>query len=288
MPPSDWAYVTGVDVEYGSNHYDGLLEQIKKSFFEKEYSFVLKYINIGGLSLASGERAMLNFFSWLYLVPYFRIISNDVYESLHDNVLLLIDEIDLYCHPSWQQKLVKSLIKEINVLYAGKKVQIIFTTHSPIVLSDIPECNVIFLKRKEGKCYIDNKKNHTETFGANIYKLFDDAFFLEERGQIGEFAKNKIQNIIKRIQPFTNQRNEVIYPELTKEEIEQTEKEISLIGESIIRDKLLEMLFKCQYRDYDLKQKRIKIYEEKIRLLKSEDNRPELFTNKFIFHAKCA
>lgn len=272
LPVSDWAYVSYKEVEYGSEAYDQFLALIKKSVFEREHSYVLKYIDIGGLRLASGERALLNFFSWIHMVPYFNYISNDVVESLRENVLLLIDEIDLYCHPLWQQKLLNYLIEEIKAEYSDKKVQIIFTTHSPIVLSDMPRSNVIFLKREEDKCHIDEEDNHEETFGANIYKLFDDAFFLGKRGQIGEFAMEKIQDIIDKIKPDTRNVEKEIYPSLTEEEICSLEQQIALIGEKIIKDKLYEMLYKCKYNSLDLRQKKIKIYEEKIKRLQNGED----------------
>ena len=269
LPLSDLAYISRKEIEYGSQAYNTFLRLIEKSALEREYSFVLKYINIGGLLLSSGERALLNFFSWMHLVPFFNKISNDVEESLRDNILLLIDEIDLYCHPSWQQKLLKYLIEEVRGQYSGKSVQIIFTTHSPIVLSDMPKSNVIYLQHREGKCYIDDADKHSETFGANIYKLFDDAFFLGKRGQIGEFSKSKIQKIIDEIQPRLENEDVVVYPELKGEEIERLKKEISLIGEVIIRDKLYEMLYSCKYRNLNVSEKKIKIYEEKIRYLRN-------------------
>ena len=271
LPLSDLAYVSYKEVEHGSEAYNQFLKLIKKSVYERKYSYVLRYIDIGGVRLASGERALLNFFSWIHMVPYFNYISNDVVESLRENVLLLIDEIDLYCHPLWQQKLLNYLIEEIKAEYSDKKVQIIFTTHSPIVLSDMPRSNVIFLKREEDKCHIDEEDNHEETFGANIYKLFDDAFFLGEKGQIGEFARGKIQAIIDKIKPDMRNMEEVIYPSLKEEEIRSLEQQIALVGEKIIKDKLYEMLYKCKYNSLDLRQKKIKIYEEKIKRLQNEE-----------------
>lgn len=272
LPLSDWAYVSYKEVEHGSEAYNQFLELIKKSVYERKYSYVLKYIDIGGLQLASGERALLNFFSWIHMVPYFNYISNDVVESLRENVLLLVDEIDLYCHPLWQQKLLNYLIEEIKVEYSDKKVQIIFTTHSPIVLSDMPKSNVIFLRREENKCHIDEEDNHEETFGANIYKLFDDAFFLGEKGQIGQFARKKIQDIIDKIKPDMRNIEEVRYPILTEEEIRSLEQQIALIGEKIIKNKLYEMLYKCKYNSEDLRQKKIKIYKEKIKRLENGED----------------
>ena len=272
LPVSDLAYVSYKEVEHGSEAYDQFLALIKKSVYERERSYVLKYIDIGGLRLASGERALLNFFSWIHLVPYFNYISNDVVESLRENVLLLIDEIDLYCHPLWQQKLIYYLIEEVKAEYSDKKVQIIFTTHSPIVLSDMPRSNVIFLKRANDKCSVDEYDNHEETFGANIYKLFDDAFFLGKKGQIGEFARTKVQSIINKIKPDMRGAGEVIYPSLAEDEICLLEQQIGLVGEKIIRDKLYEMLYQCKYNSLDLRQKRIKLYEEKIKQLQNEED----------------
>ena len=272
LPVSDMAYISYKEIEYESEAYSQFLGLVKKSVFEREYSYVLKYIEIGGLRLASGERALLNFFSWTHFVPYFNYFSNDVVQSLHENVLLLIDEIDLYCHPLWQQKLINYLIEEVKAQYSDKKVQIIFTTHSPIVLSDMPRSNVIFLKRENARCSIDEEGIHEETFGANIYKLFDDAFFLGKKGQIGEFSRKKIQAIIDKIKPDTRDMEEVIYPTLSEEEVCLLEQQIALIGEKIIQDKLYEMLYKCKYSSLELREKKIEIYKEKIKRLQNGED----------------
>ncbi|WP_033164896.1 AAA family ATPase [Clostridium sp. KNHs205] len=271
LPINDLAYRTCKKIEYNSKPYFDFLRLIYKSVFIRKTSFVLKYIEIGGLELASGERALLNFFSWLHLVTFFKYLSDDVHESLRDNVLLLIDEIDLYCHPLWQQKILYYLIEELKLQFVGKKVQIIFTTHSPIVLSDMPKGNVIYLKKEEAvnRCRIDEKDKHSETFGASIYKLFNDAFFLGKKGQIGEFASLKIQKIIDTIKPVTNKEEGIKYPQLSEIEVERLEKEIALIGETIIRDKLFTMLYKCKYSGLGVKEKKIRVYEEKIKKLRN-------------------
>jgi len=134
--------------------------------------------------------------------------------------------------------------------------------------SDMPQNNVIYLTRKNGRCVIDHTMQDTKTFGANIYKLFNDAFFLGERGQTGEFYKNKIRTIIDAVKTCQEQNGDVIYPELTERESEGLKAEISLIGEPIIRDKLYEMMYKCRYRKLDTREMKIRIYEEKIKRLK--------------------
>lgn len=278
LPVGDMAYNSQIKVKYGSKYYKKFLKLVEKYAIHKKHSFMLKYIDIEGLQFSSGERALLNFFSWLNLVPFFKYISGDVQESLKDNVLILIDEIDLYCHPGWQQKMLYYLLDEARVLFHDKNVQIIFTTHSPIILSDIPKSNVIYLTKDEekNKCRIDEPKNHDETFGANIYKLFDDAFFLEKQGQIGEFSKRKIMSLIDYLKPIQGENGEFIYKSIDRNILE-LEQEISLIGEPIIKDRLYTMLYKHKMevgcKEEDKVENLIKVYEEKIKRLRNGENR---------------
>lgn len=262
LPRHDSDYVFNKIIKPKSKKLSEFLDLVEDSFLNSESSFVLKYIDIGGLDFSSGERALLNFFSWMHILPYFNKIQTEIEKSLFDNILLLIDEIDLYCHPSWQQKLLYYLIQEARLNFKGKNVQIIFTTHSPIVLSDMPRSNIIYLKHQDGKLVIDGKENHKETFGTNIYKLFDDAFFLEKQGQVGQFAKGKIQTLIDKV------RN---VDKLDVERINRLKQEISMIGEPLIREKLISMLVRLQFNDeMSLKEKKLKLYRERIKQLEGE------------------
>lgn len=262
LPRDDLAYVINKIIKPKSKELTEFLNLVEDSFLNSESSFVLKYIDIGGLDFSSGERALLNFFSWMHILPYFNKNQTEIEKSLFDNILLLIDEIDLYCHPSWQQKLLYYLIQEAKLNFKGKNVQIIFTTHSPIVLSDMPRSNIIYLKHQDGKLVIDGKENHKETFGTNIYKLFDDAFFLEKQGQVGQFAKGKIQTLIDKV------RN---VDKLDVERINQLKQEISMIGEPLIREKLISMLVRFQFNDeMSLKEKKLKLYRQRIKQLEGE------------------
>ena len=55
--------------------------------------------------------------------------------TLKTSGVILIDEVDMHLHPSWQQTVVNDLIR------AFPKVQFIVTTHSPQVLTNVPaEC----------------------------------------------------------------------------------------------------------------------------------------------------
>ena len=63
-------------------------------------------------------------------------------------------------------------------------------------------------------------KHNTQTFGANIYTLYRDAFFLSDGFAMGEFAKNKINQWIQEI-------------EMGRIGREEAEKLVGLIGEPI-------------------------------------------------------
>ena len=51
-----------------------------------------------------------------------------------NNYLLLIDEIDLYLHPEWQQEFISVLLNELEKQFPDKKIQLVFSTHSPLLL----------------------------------------------------------------------------------------------------------------------------------------------------------
>lgn len=57
--------------------------------------------------------------------------------------IVLIDEIDMHLHPSWQRKIIDSLHRTF------PKVQFIFTTHSPTVLTNVPKENIRILDNGE-------------------------------------------------------------------------------------------------------------------------------------------
>jgi len=145
-PKNDLAHIYGKVINYENNPdlYLEFTAFINKCAFS-ERSFVLKYIKITNLEMSSGERAYLNFFSWLNTLGFLNHISQDIIKSTKDNILLLIDELDLYCHPEWQKNFIEFLLDELKNQFQGKRIQVIFTTHSPITLADIPHTNVVYL-----------------------------------------------------------------------------------------------------------------------------------------------
>ena len=60
--------------------------------------------------MSSGERALMNFMSRVLFASLIDKFMPESQFKLQDNVLLLIDEIDLYLHPEWQRRIIFELI----------------------------------------------------------------------------------------------------------------------------------------------------------------------------------
>lgn len=154
-------------------------------------------------NLSSGEMSYLNLFSRLYHA--FREESNDEAESreINSDVVVFLDEAETTLHPAWQRKLLYNLIWFMEHFSRGRKVHLLFATHSPMLLSDVPKSNVVILPSKEGasgdtRHGLDAFVNMGNTFGANIFDLYRDSFFLDQ-GTVGAFAQNKIDSLLKKI-----------------------------------------------------------------------------------------
>lgn len=233
-----------------------------------------------------GESARFNLFSRLN-AGYNEIIKNASgsewnYLELEKRVypkelILLLDEPDHGWHLTWQRELVKDLVSyapDIFLFPDGSKpqIQIIFSTHSPVSLSDIPEDHVtlLSLKRDDDVREIritSGKELATGTFGANIHDLFKESFFMRE-GFMGKFAEEKIKAIISELTKSTEEK-------LVENE-EDLKKRIGLIGEPVLKQKLLEMLeFKLNKTMDEVKliDQAIKDLEERKRRI--EDNKRE-------------
>ena len=142
---------------------------------------------------------------------------------------MIFDEMELCFHPEYQRTFVNNLVSYIKRAELNKvfSFNIILTTHSPFILSDIPACNILALK--DG--VPDNSFKNERTFAANIYDILGNNFFMEKF--IGEFASDEIDRIIKRL------TNGKVIAEKGKSIIKS---KIELIGDDIIRIKLLEKL----------------------------------------------
>lgn len=186
----------------------------------------------------------------------------------YKNVSVILDEVEIYYHPEMQRELTTSLLRSLENIknkdeIGIESIHILYLTHSPFILSDIPSSNIMRLKDGFPQPLME------QTFGANIHDLLANDFFLEN-GFMGEFAREKIENIIKGLTILINQKEiaqisskygstiipdylvtkkeylekEIVYLQTENKAIllrDDIEKIIPLIGEPILKSKIMQL-----------------------------------------------
>jgi len=131
---------------------------------------------------SSGEKAMVSLVAGIAL----RLILANPYREkpLEGNGIVLIDEIDLHLHPSWQRMVIPKL-REI-----FPNVQFIMTTHSPLVLQGVQRENIRVL--------IDGKISEEVPFvyGRDPNSITEDAFGVALRPHDVEKMVEEISRLI--------------------------------------------------------------------------------------------
>lgn len=189
------------------------------SCFECSTSLSLKGDRIQFLipGMSSGEMTYLYFWGRLYeafsrqgLVVPIGKDTNKKRKAKHVHAVLLLDEVETAMHPAWQKLFVKSLVWFIETFTRDLSVHVVVSSHSPLLLSDIPKGNIVFLKKEESvqvgghiEEAHENRKQvcaMANTFAANIFDLYKDSFFLDQ-GTMGEFAADKVDKLLEKLNP---------------------------------------------------------------------------------------
>ena len=128
-----------------------------------------------------------------------------------NNMWFLLDEPDNTFHPDWKRRTIQDLL-DICSIY-DINFQMLISTHSPIMLSDVPKQAAILLKTVEEEQNGDTLKIKQQSlpesspFGQQIYTLFNDAFFMKQ-GIIGSFADMKIKYVYNKLDRIEGQFSE--------------------------------------------------------------------------------
>lgn len=231
--------------------------------------------------LSSGETLLLNTFSKItHLLKkdengkyYLPIDSNS--NNKADDLLMLFDEAEVAFHPEWQREYLNAMLHfiEQTIAASGTHVQMIMATHSPIILSDVPKQNTVFLHKEDDVTRAKSNDEQHETFGASIYTLFNDSFFMEE-GAIGVIGTQRIRSIIDAIKNVHSPSTDVFFDTDKNLNTEKVKQYISLIGDELIQKQLMLMLLnrlpKTQ-RLEELKRQQVNITEMIARLEKGDE-----------------
>jgi len=239
---------------------------ITSRYFDLRYA----HDNDSGSLLSSGEKAMLDMYSRIYdtLITKHQFNSNYRWPTL-----FVFDEAEIGFHPEWQRQYVKNITVFLEVMAAEAsglireryhnqpdfKYQIILSSHSPIIISDVPsECTVMLRRDIETGRTENVAASRKQTFGTNVFELYRDSFFMEG-GLVGEFAMEYIREVSRAIERLNQQEQQP-----AAEELESLRKRVELIGDESIKSYLL-----LQLGQYD-RQSLIAYHQEQINRLQHE------------------
>ena len=217
-----------VELGYGEKNFDNRIEfeRLYLDYEELEKKALdLKYYGLRAIvefyyNMSTGEVNILKVMSyvkWLQL------------NSSQGTCQLVVDELESGMHLEWSRSLINFLVNYINEIdkMGGMKFQLIFTTHSPYMLSDIKPGNVIMLEKNQEMGYSEGKVLQN-TFAKNIQEIMKENLI---DNIYGDFALAKIDSMLGILNG----------EEVQEGNEEELLKEIHLISEPILRNKLLEM-----------------------------------------------
>ncbi|MEP7093171.1 MAG: hypothetical protein ABI793_03870 [Flavobacterium sp.] len=257
------------------------LQHSLPSIFKIEFYFQNEISNNNFSNCSSGEKQKI--FSIHSVIYHLRnlisVTENNVVglksniQKLltYKNINIVFDEIELYAHPDFQRVFVSDLLKSLEPLNLnGYFLNIIFITHSPFILSDIPKQNVLFLevdeKSKKAKPGIYEGNN---TFGANIHEMLTNGFFLGSTK--GEFALSKINEFLdfyKKVIILKKNTDEyTIAKDLFKNDKNEYFKNlISIVGEDFIRN-ILKNQIEELYKHFEI------VFENALSMIQLEERK---------------
>lgn len=189
--------------------------------------------------LSSGEKQFLYQISTLvyHLINLSSVSEENV--RYHD-VNIVLDEIEVCFHPEYQQGFLASLLAVLDKgmgMNAEFGIHIWLTTHSPFLLSDLPQKNITYLengrwlKEKELR-----RREMVNPFLANVCDILYHSFFLTH-GFSGLYAKKKVLSLLD----FLKGRNNDWDKETAKVMIDN-------VGEHLIK-RMLTDLYQNKYEE---------------------------------------
>lgn len=153
------------------------------------------------------------------------------------NIIYLLDEPDTYMHPELCRIFLSNLSKILKERNSTTDIQVLISTHSPLLLSDVFPWQVTRLDLDDkGYCIIKNGMDKA-CFGANIHSILADGFFLQYT--IGEFARNYLQ---KEINFLIDMEGNLEKTKKEKRRINDIKTVVPHIGDRIIKRYLENML----------------------------------------------
>ncbi|KRT15936.1 hypothetical protein ASU31_10520 [Pedobacter ginsenosidimutans] len=176
---------------------EALLKIVELDRSEEWYDILNRIIPLQSLQLNSGNE-LTN--SWIKEFHYFRrerrlssgqsilfFVLTELIAHITEESLVIFDEPETHLHPSAIAQLIKSFSE---ILEAYKSFAII-STHSPIIIQDVPAKYINVFDRIDNTPIV--RKLHLESFGENISVLTDSVF---QTVDVKELYKTQFEKLI--------------------------------------------------------------------------------------------
>ena len=147
------------------------------------------------------------------------------------DAIIFFDEAETTMHPEWQRRIVQRTIWFFEAFAPWVHPHLIFATHSPILLSDVPTGNVVLLDKGKVK---NEEEFKPFGFGANIYDLYRHSFFLKN-GAVGLFARKKIDDVVSKIYNLLEPSKESKKKTRVKFDCDEADKISNLVADPVVR-----------------------------------------------------
>ncbi|REC62354.1 ABC transporter [Chryseobacterium pennae] len=107
------------------------------------------------------------------------------------NSLFLLDEPETHFNPEWRAQFISTLKECLRQSSNQNMRDILLSSHSPFIISDSIEDNVLIFKRNKDKM-ITVERPDFNTFGASVNRITMDIF--ERDNTIGDLANSSVEN----------------------------------------------------------------------------------------------
>ncbi|WP_316675855.1 AAA family ATPase [uncultured Tolumonas sp.] len=148
-------------------------------------SNLVSNFHYGWKGFSTGEFAKLNLFSELF---YY---INDEKRLNSESHLIVMDEADLYLHPDWQREFLADTLSFLKTEYPQNSVQLIITSHSPIIIGDFLPEDIVSLYRQPNQ---SPQVGESFGFGTQILQLYMDGMHLSST--FGSHSKSHLDRIM--------------------------------------------------------------------------------------------
>lgn len=162
-------------------------------------------------------------------------------EARQPDFILLLDEPENYMHPEMCRTFIHDLSNLLKQRNPKSSFQVILSTHSPFMLSDVLANQIIKMDYDDkGLCVISHAEK--PTYAANIHSIMADSFFLKYT--IGEHARLFLTEKLELFKDMQKRRENL--SDTDKDEITKMQELLPNIGDELIRHVMSSIIDRLQ------------------------------------------